>query len=76
MPIEDFFKVIQKYRSDYLNRKLPIESYRSLATGLFKTNGRREFEFDQLDDNDENKKILNITDNYIGYILPLIQQIL
>lgn len=76
LPIEDFFKVIQKYRSDYLNRKLPIESYRSLATGLFKTNSRREFEFDQLDDNDENKKILNISDNYIGYILPLIQQIL
>ena len=76
LPIEDFFKFLKQYRSDYLNFKLPIESYRSFSTGRFKMAGKKEFEFDQLDDTFDNKKMLNISENYIGYILPLIQQIL
>ena len=68
IPPEMLFNNLKKYRSNYLERKLPIETYRNLDTGVFNFGN-----FD-LDDIDESFLTdLDISYNYINYVLPMIQ---
>lgn len=69
---EQIFTNLKKYRSDYLNRKLPIETYRNLETGLFTLEDG--YEMDTVDDSFIDQ--VDIAYNYIYYILPLIKIIL
>lgn len=65
------FEYLKKYRSNYLNRKLNIEVYRSLEDGLFRI-GNYTFKnanMDMLQD-------LDISQNYINYIMPLFNAVL
>lgn len=73
---EEFFEFLKQYRSNYLNRLLPVESYKSLDDGIYKLKGKSKFTFDAMEDSTEAKEKLDITDNYIKYIYQLIKVVL
>lgn len=61
------FNILKNYRSAYLNRELPKESYRDVATGMYYYKGKR-YKFinkDMIGD-------IDIRSNYVNYICPLI----
>lgn len=65
------FSLLKNYRQKYLNLQLPLETYRELDSGKFRID-------DYLADN-INKDMLSeidISQNYMNYILPLIQSLL
>lgn len=65
------YRFLKTYRTKYLNRELPIETYRELDTGCFRLNGYllREADEEMLED-------LDISQNYTSYILPIINMML
>ncbi len=68
---EQLYLNLKKYRSDYLNRNLPIETYRQLDTGIFVVGN---FEMKTVDDSYIDQ--IDISFNYQHYILPLIKILL
>lgn len=68
---EQLYENLKKYRSDYLNRKLPIETYRNLDTGLYTID---DFEINTADN--EYIEMVDISYNFINYINPLIQRLM
>lgn len=68
---EMIFRILKSYREKYLSRSLPIETYRELNTGYFRVDG-----YYYLNCNDEMKNEIDISQNYMNYILPLFQEIL
>ena len=67
----DLLMMLRSYRSKYLNRQLPIETYRNLLTGRFKCG---KYDLDVVDDTMIND--IDISQNYINFILPLIRILL
>lgn len=65
------YENLRKYRSDYLNRRLPIETYRNIDTGMFATD---EYELDDVDD--EYIESIDIAYDYIYFVLPMIRALL
>lgn len=65
------FSLLKNYRSKYLNRELPLETYRELDSGSFRLN---KYLMENCDENMRNE--IDISQNYMNYILPLIQNIL
>lgn len=68
---EQLYLNLKKYRSDYLNRQLPIETYRQLDSGIFLVGN---FEMNTVDDSYLDQ--VDISFNYQNYILPLIKILL
>ena len=65
------FTLLKNYRSKYLNRELPIETYRELDSGYFRF---RDFQLKNI--NPDMLEDIDISQNYMNYILPLIQAML
>lgn len=65
------FTLLKNYRGKYLRRELPLETYRELDTGYFRFN---EFNIENIDE--DMLKEIDISQNYMNYILPLIQNII
>lgn len=69
----ELFSYLQKYRDNYLRKKLPIETYREVSSGLFSIVGQ---------DNktkflgEEGKEIVDISDNFMAILLPFFQILL
>jgi len=68
---EYLYQNLKQYRSDYLNRKLPIETYRNLDTGMFSVD---DFELQTVDVSYIDQ--IDISYNFVFYIRPLIQLLL
>lgn len=68
---EDLFRILQNYRLKYLRRELPVETYRELDSGMFRI-GKYLAE----NIGEDMLQNVDITQNYVNYILPLIQSIL
>lgn len=69
---EQLYTILKNYRNKYLNRELPVETYRELDSGLYRINSvymSKEIDKDLLND-------IDITQNYMNYILPLIKILL
>lgn len=62
------FQLLKTYQANYLNRKLPIETYRELKTGKYRIG---EFLFDEVPESELPN--LDISQNYMIIILPIIQ---
>lgn len=62
---------LRKYRSDYLARRLPIETYRNIDTGTFST---EQFELDDADDSYIDD--VDIAYDYIYFVLPMIRALM
>ena len=69
---QQMFRHLKKYRSEYLGRKLPIETYRSIDSGTFRVG---KFEFDIPPSKDLYDQ-LDYMENYRKYIIPLIQALI
>ena len=65
------YSLLKQFRSNYIQRKLPVEYYRELDSGQYRL-GRYTIK----NISDEEKEYIDITQNYMSYILPLIQAIL
>lgn len=65
---EILFNLLSKYRYKYLNKELPLETYRELDSGGFRLKG---FIVDEIDE--ELLNDIDISQNYLNYILPIIQ---
>jgi hypothetical protein len=62
------FILLKNYREKYLSRQLPIETYRELNSGKFRIG---DYLIEDVDSDLLNE--IDITQNYMNYILPLIQ---
>lgn len=69
---QQLFNILKNYRSKYINKELPVETYRELNTGLFRLNG--DILTDVVDESvlDE----MDITQNFMNYLLPLFRLML
>lgn len=65
------FNLFKSYCNRYLNRSLPIESYREMKSGKFRIG---EYLLDNVSDDDIDK--IDISQNYLNFIIPLINAIL
>lgn len=65
------FELLKSYRSKYLNRELPLETYREVETGYFRAG---EYLFNNINETMRNN--IDISQNYLNIIFPLIQKIL
>lgn len=65
------FEILKSYRSKYLNKQLPLETYREIETGCFRCG---EFLFNSISENEVED--LDISQNYMNVIFPLIQRLL
>lgn len=68
---DQLYIMIKSYRSKYLNRQLNIETYRDLSSGCFSV-GRYDLDAvssDMIND-------IDISQNYLNYIVPLINRML
>jgi hypothetical protein len=66
IPSDQLFSILKQYRSKYLNRKLNKEVYRDVSDGKFLMNG---YFLDSI--SEEELKDVDITQNYINYLIPL-----
>lgn len=63
---DQLFSILKNYRKKYLNRELPLETYRNLDDGKFRVG---DYTLDRIDESLRND--IDITQNYINYLLPL-----
>ena len=63
---DQLFLFLKQYRSKYLNLKLDREVYRDMETGMYSVNG---YLLENIDD--EMLKGIDISQNYISYLVPL-----
>lgn len=68
---QQMFTILKNYRRKYLNIELPIETYRELDTGMFRVG---EYLTNEIDSS--LKSNMDISQNYMNYILPLISMLL
>ena len=66
LPPEQMFTLLKNYRAKYLERKLDKETYRDLDTGMFKL---RDYTMENI--SDEDLQEIDITQNYLNYLVPL-----
>ena len=67
----DLFKYLVRYRSKYLNRELPKETYRNLKTGYYEIGN---YSLEEIDD--ELFKQIDISQNYMNYLVPIFNSML
>lgn len=65
------FRLLKSYRKKYLLRQLPVETYRELNTGYFRCN---EYYFETCSQGMLSE--IDISQNYMNYLLPLFQEML
>jgi len=63
---DQMFSILKSYRAKYLNRELNKESYRDLDSGMFRIG---DFSIDSI--SQENLADIDISQNYINYLVPL-----
>lgn len=63
---DQLYNILKKYRQQYLRRELPLETYKELDSGKFRVNG---YLFDAVDEHV--RMDIDISQNYLTYILPL-----
>jgi hypothetical protein len=63
--------LLKSYRSKYLNRQLPVETYRDMDSGKFSMG---DYQLDNI--SEDMLSSVDISQNYINYILPLIQNLI
>ena len=63
---DQLFIFLKQYRTKYLNRLLNKEVYRDMSNGKFSING---YYFDAI--SDEELSDVDISQNYISYLVPL-----
>lgn len=68
---EMIFSLLKSYREKYLKRQLPLEVYRELDSGYFRVG---DYQMESIDEDMKNE--IDISQNYMNYILPLIQAML
>lgn len=68
---ETMYSLLVSYRKKYLNRELPIETYRELDSGMFRI---KNYVAENV--GNDLKGDIDISQNYMNYILPLIQILL
>lgn len=68
---EGIYKLLKSYREKYLNRELPIDTYRELSNGKFRVGN---YLLDNIDP--EMLSVIDITQNYLNYFIPLCEAIL
>lgn len=68
---ELMYSLLVSYRKKYLNRELPLEAYRELDTGLFRI---KNYTAENV--GEDLRYEIDVTQNYMNYILPLIQILL
>ena len=68
---EKLFTYLKKYRSDYLGRKLSYENYRELDSEMFRVGSHLLTEI-----SDDMISFIDISQNYINYILKIFNCIL
>lgn len=68
---EQMYGILSRYRSNYLNRRLPVETYRNLEDGLYHLNKYSIMNIDETLVED-----VDISQNYVKYILPIIRNII
>lgn len=66
LQVEQLFFILRNYREKYLDKRLPIETYRSLKDGLFSLGKYRAENL-----NEEFLQEIHIEENYINYLLPI-----
>ncbi len=72
---DQIFNYLKKYREDYLSKKLPLDTYRNIFSGCYDIllDNEEYYSIEMLDE-DFNEEI-DISQNYMNFILPLIQNI-
>jgi hypothetical protein len=65
-PPDQMFSLLKNYRAKYLERKLDKETYRDLDTGMFKL---RDYTMENI--SDEDLQEIDISQNYLNYLVPL-----
>jgi len=65
-PPDQMFTLLKNYRAKYLERKLDKEVYRDLDTGMFKIG---EYNLETI--SDESLQHIDISQNYLNYLIPL-----
>ncbi len=68
---DGMFQMLKSYRTKYLTRQLPIETYRDLNTGCFHVG---KYMCDSVSDDMIND--IDISQNYLNFIVPLISLVL
>jgi hypothetical protein len=68
---DQMFTFLKQYRSKYLNRQLDRESYRDIDTGKYSING---YFMDTVSEDD--LKDVDISQNYINYLVPLFKALI
>jgi len=68
---DSLFTLLKSFRSKYLNRQLNKEIYRDLGTSMFHIG---DFQFENIED--ELLKNVDISQNYINYLLPFFKILL
>jgi hypothetical protein len=68
---DQLFLFLKQYRSKYLNKQLDKETYRDLESGKFSVDG---YMLDTI--GDENLEGLDISQNYIKYLVPLFKALI
>ena len=67
---------LRKYSKEYLTKKLPLNTYRNLDNGQFElfSDGLGDYTLEEIDETFLDD--LNISYNYLNYVLPMIHEIL
>jgi hypothetical protein len=65
------YNSLKSYRTKYLNRQLPVDTYRDIETGKFSMG---DYQLDNI--SEDMLASVDISQNYINYILPLIQNMI
>ena len=63
---DDLFNILKSYRKKYLNRELKKETYRDLLTGKYRIGN---YTFDDI--SDDMIESVDISQNYINFLIPL-----
>jgi hypothetical protein len=68
---DQLFLILKQYRSKYLNRQLDKEAYRDMETGKYEVNG---YYLDTISDDIVDN--IDISQNYINYLVPLFKALI
>lgn len=68
---DQLFLILKQYRSKYLNRQLNKETYRNMDNGKFEVNG---YFLDTI--SDDSLADVDISQNYISYLVPLFKALI
>lgn len=70
LPDDQMFNYLKRYRAKYVAKELPLETYRNLESGKFSMGDYL------LDNGDGMLEYIDISQNYINFLLPMIRLII